>query len=365
MSIDKLRVSIYSNLPSGGASEIEKSISRYIKSKYKVLYFSDSFLKTKNLIQYLLISLFYLPKLHLKYSNKINRESDVLIAHHTWITKSPIVLRYVNIPTIYICHEPPREFYDSQHIRAQTIKERIINAIRLPIKYVDLINMKSKKITTIVNSYHSKKAIDKYYNINSTVVYPGIDTSIYKVKRFPEKLNQVLSVGSINKLKGFGHLIRVLSKIDESLRPCLVLVGNGGDSTYISYLHKLSDELGVKLKIKINLPRKKLVKEYHRSKLFLYSPINEPFGIVVLEAMASKLPIIAYKYGGGYAEILSEKNGLLIDDLNENTWAESIVKIISDEKLTKKYATFNYQYVNINFTSKIMNKKIIKIITKL
>jgi glycosyltransferase involved in cell wall biosynthesis len=205
------------------------------------------------------------------------------------------------------------------HISIQTFKEKIINILRLPIKYIDKKNIKSKKLTVIVNSNFSKKNIDKIYGISSIVVYPGIDISEFSNKKIQKKY-QIISVGAINPLKGFDTIIKAIGHINKRIRPKLVLVGNGSADNYCNYLFKLAKVCKVDLKIKINISKSELKKEYASSKIFAYAPHNEPFGIVVQEAMASNLPIVVYGKGGGYTEIIDQKNGYIINDRSEKKW---------------------------------------------
>lgn len=360
MSIDKISIAIFSNLPSGGAQELYKSNVSHFKKVTRVREYCEGIKKTANLFDYLYVSLVKLPIYCKKISEQISSNYKVLVVYHSWITKSPYILRYSKLPTIYICHEPMREYSDPEHIRLQTFKEKIINCIRLPIKYVDKKNLKSENLKVIANSFFSKKIIDNYYNISSSVIYPGIDCKKYYPKGNVPKLNQVISVGSINKLKGYEFLVRVISKVDKTNRPNLVLVGNGVDKNYMSTLKNLAAQLEVSLIVKINLTESELIREYQKSLAFIYAPINEPFGIVVEEAMASGLSILAYSKGGGYAEILNSSTGILENNKNTKEWANSLSKLMS-----KKISYANIKYVSSNYSDILMNKRLLELINKL
>lgn len=356
MSIDRVKsLAIYSNLPSGGANEIQKLNIVFLKQRTAILTISDRDVHPKNLISYLYTCTILLPKLHRSLAASFTNKARTLIAYHSWLTKSPHILRYVSGPKVYVCQELMREYYDPIHIANQTFKERIVNLIRLPIKIIDRNNLKSKNLTVISNSNFSKKMIDQAYNVSSKVIYPGINTMLYESKMNVNKRNQIISVGAINKLKGYEFIIRVVSKIDSTHRPTLVIIGNGVDRQYLSKLQKLALHLDVEMKVYLNVTRKFLIMEYHRSKLFIYSPLNEPFGIVVEEAMASSLPLVVYRYGGGYSEILDDRNGLIIDNLNPEYWASSIENLMTNENLQTKYANYNSTYVRKYFDQKKMN----------
>lgn len=365
MSRLKTKIAVYSNLPSGGAAELAKLNYIFLKKYADITYLSDAEVKPQNLLEYIYDCIYILPKLHKSLSQKITRGVKYVVVYHSWLTKSPHLLRYTSKKKIYICQELMREFYDQKHLDNQSIKEKLINLIRLPIKYIDRKNLKSSNLKVIVNSYFSKSLVDKYYGVKSSVIYPGIEVSLFANLPVLKKRNQIISVGAINKLKGFEFLVHVVSKISASKRPTLVLVGNGGNKQYIAFLNRLAEKLEVKISIKLNLTKPQLVREYLKSKLFMYAPINEPFGVVVQEAMAARLPLVVHKAGGGYAEILSNKNGLIMKSRDPEEWSSESEALLSDNKKLEKYGQYNLQHVTKQYTSDIMNNNLWKAIKSL
>ncbi len=366
MSIDKKNIAIYSNLPSGGASEMAKVITKYLSSKFVLKKITDNDIRPGNLIAYISTAVFILPSLHKKLASEIDSDNDLLICHHSWITKSPHLLRYSKLRKIYFCHEGMREYYDKEFLKIQSFREKIINAIRLPVKIIDKQNLRAKNLTVVVNSKFSKSNIEKYYKISDCkVLYPGINTDVFSYMPRKVKKNQVISVGAINKLKGYELLIQSVSLVKKNQRPDLVIVGNGLDGEYLKKIRRLATDLEVTLKVKLNLSKRSLVHEYNKSKMFLYSPVSEPFGIVIEEAMSCGLPVIAYKYGGGYSEIMSNKNGYLLPSLNPRIWAEKIERLLNSPKTIDRIARYNSNYLRENFSENIMNNKILNLIKSL
>lgn len=363
MSIATITLAIYSNLPSGGAKHVELELFKFLKTKVKLISVTDSDLHPKSFIGYLYTCVFTLPKIHKMLASQIS-QCEKLVAHHTWLTKSPHVFRYFKGKKIYICQEVPREFYDIDHIQSQGIKDKIINFFRLPIRAIDYENIHNREVTVVVNSKFSKKLVDKTYDINSNVIYPGINIGEFKSSKMISKLNQIISVGAINKLKGYDFIIRAISKIDKIDRPKFIIVGNGADDSYLVELHSLANSLDVEIEIRICISKQDLIKEYLRSKIFVYSPISEPFGIVILEAMASGLPIIASLGGGGYSEILSSKNGILIQSKSENVWGRNINYLLNNHKKQESYSKYNLKFVK-KFSNKTMNEHLWRFIQNL
>lgn len=76
-----------------------------------------------------------------------------------------------------------------------------------------------------------------------------------------------------------------------------------------------------------------------RSKgVFVNPALTEPFGLTILEAAATGLPIVATENGGPVDIIANCANGLLIDPLDSNSMANAIIEILTDKK---RYSEFS------------------------
>jgi len=356
-------IAVYSNLPSGGANVLRELTNKFLGKNFKTIQILEPEYKISNVFKYLYTSLILSPIIQRRLVK--NLHFDLLIVHHSWLVKNPNILRYTNQPKLYFCHDVLREYYDLDHIYQQSFKDRIINIIRLPIKWLNFINVRAKNITIIANSNYSKKIIDKSYGVNSIVVYPGIITKKYYPQANLKKKNQVIMISSINKIKRQHFLVEVISKIHKSLRPDLVLVGNGYNDQYLKYIVNNARKLKVNLIIKINISdiEKRLI--MHESKAFLYAPVSEPFGLVIEEAIAAGLPVVAYKKGGGYAELITNNNGQIINNLDALDWSKQLARLISDEKRMRKIMRYNLKFAAEKLDVKYMYAQIIKLINKI
>ena len=73
--------------------------------------------------------------------------------------------------------------------------------------------------------------------------------------------------------------------------------------------------------------------------VFVNPALTEPFGLTLLEAAASGLPLIATENGGPVDIIANCNNGLLVDPLDKNAIAKSILSILEDSKLWQKLSS--------------------------
>ncbi len=72
--------------------------------------------------------------------------------------------------------------------------------------------------------------------------------------------------------------------------------------------------------------------------VFVNPALTEPFGLTLLEAAASGLPLVATENGGPVDIIGNCHNGLLVDPLNGDAIAEALLQILEDETLWQKFS---------------------------
>jgi glycosyltransferase involved in cell wall biosynthesis len=111
------------------------------------------------------------------------------------------------------------------------------------------------------------------------------------------------------------------------------------DSSYSSECIELADSLGVSDKVKFIGEARAL--DYLKSTDILVLPsVSEAQPFVILEAIASGIPVVATSVGG-VPEILNERGvecGLLFDTGDHEKLAEHVIKLLMDENLWKKFS---------------------------
>lgn len=166
-----------------------------------------------------------------------------------------------------------------------------------PLKYLDRLLLKKNKIY-LCNSKNVQKRIKKHFNINTQVVYPGIDTFFFTPTKNPS-LKYFLVVARFVPYK----------KIDSAIIACqnskqkLIIVGTGRQE---KYLKKIADSKYINFVGKVS--QGKLKKLYQNCKALIH-PQVEDFGLTALEVQSCGRPLIAQKAGGAL-ETLSPKTGI-------------------------------------------------------
>lgn len=152
-------------------------------------------------------------------------------------------------------------------------------------------------------------------------------------KLFTEDVPIILSVGRLSKEKGFEYLLKAFSLLKERSNARLVILGEGKEE---ANLKKLSKELGIDKHVLFLGFKDNPYKYMKRSTIFVFPSLYESFGIAMVEAMSCGVPVIATKSYEGIENIIEqERTGLLVNVGDEQAIAESMLRLLNDEKLRR------------------------------
>lgn len=213
-----------------------------------------------------------------------------------------------NPNNIWYCHTPNRALYDLN----KEIRSRLSSfwkpAFDLWTRFWTPRDQKSVKHVRkiVVNSQNVRKRVRKFYNRDAPVIYPPVDT-----KKFYHKPAEDywFSVQRIEPEKRVEIQLKIFEKLPKEK---LVMVG---EARYRKgYREKISRWIerlpNVEWREEVN--DRQLRELYARCKGVIQTPLNEDFGLIPIEAMASGKPCIAVDEGGFRESIIHGKTGLLI-----------------------------------------------------
>jgi glycosyltransferase involved in cell wall biosynthesis len=135
---------------------------------------------------------------------------------------------------------------------------------------------------------------------------------------------------------------------DEQVRKLAPLY----NANYSSYLgHMLPPEIAERVSFHKALAHPELAGHYRNADILVSPSVwNEPFGIPLIEAMATGIPVIATR-GGGFPEIVQEgKTGLLVSRGDAEELAEAILRLLEDEDLSRSMGEAGRQRVLERFS---------------
>ncbi|HQH71087.1 MAG TPA: glycosyltransferase family 4 protein [bacterium] len=137
-----------------------------------------------------------------------------------------------------------------------------------------------------------------------------------RIHGIPEEAFVVLTVGRIDPQKNQMLAIRLFPRLRELVPTLhLVLVGPATNEHYAQQIRDRIQQNSWTGHITLipGLSSGDLVDAYHAADLFLLPSIHEPFGIVILEAWASRLPVLASRVGGIPSFVAEGEDALLFD----------------------------------------------------
>jgi len=169
---------------------------------------------------------------------------------------------------------------------------------------------------------------------HTKVIYGAIDTSPYlNLQKKPNVVLSLLYVGRLTHGKGVHtaiEAVRVLVHEHDFKDLKLTIIGNG-EPDYEASLHALVKQENIESLVTFlpAQPKEALPALYQQADIFLFTSIwSEPFGRVIVEAMASELAVVGAPVGGA-AEILVEgKNALTFIPADPASLARQLLRLI-------------------------------------
>ena len=264
-----------------------------------------------------------------------------------------------------------------------------LNGIVINHVHTNLINTNVKNAYDIVNYCDEFWCVSKYIaneikkvndKSNTIVIYNGIDYSMFKKEylydlksKFYEKysINKddfiVLYCGRIMKDKGVIELINAFNKI-SNVNFKLLIIGSKKDNSYESnnYYNQVIDLINKNKNIIYlgRIPYKELPFYYNISNLQVVPSIcEEAFGLVLIEGIASRHPMIITN-SGGMVEIVDKDSAIIVEKENliDNLY-NAIINIYNDKEKQKMLVDNAYKLLDkysenefINNFNKLLKK---------
>ncbi|MFB2897424.1 glycosyltransferase family 4 protein [Aerosakkonemataceae cyanobacterium BLCC-F50] len=206
------------------------------------------------------------------------------------------------------------------------------------------------------NSSFTCGLIRKLYDGAVTVIPYGltVEAKLPK-KRSPEEVPRLLFVGRLDERKGLRYLLEALPIILKRQPVHLRIVGKGILETEIKAqcqklnLDSVVDFLGF-------VTKEELADEYASCDVFVLPAIvdskgdTEGLGIVIIEALAHKKPVVASAVGGIVDVINSGTTGLLVPEKNPVALANAILEFLSNSTLSEAMVERGLKDVQTRFS---------------
>ena len=216
------------------------------------------------------------------------------------------------------------------------------SVIEFAINNSDAVTAVSKSLKKeTLSSFNIKKEIQVIPNF--------IDSNLYKYE-MDEVLRRnfasndekiIIHISNFRKVKRVQDVLNVFAKIKEVIPSKLLLIGDGPERLE---MEQLSRNLNLCDSIRFIGKLKAVEKVLSVSDLFLLPSDTESFGLVALEAMASKVPVISSNSGGLPEVNIDGKTGFLLEVKDVNAMARKAIYLLKNQELLEDFKQNAYKH---------------------
>lgn len=269
----------------------------------------------------------YLPLFPFAIEQLDVREYDLVISSSHAVAKGVICAPWQK--HIVYCYTPMRYAWDMEN--TYFLDHNIRGFQKLFLKYVffkirqwDFIN--SMRVDSFISiSNLVQKRIKRYYNIESEIIYPPVDTSRFKLCM--DKDDFYLTASRLVPYKKVKMIVEAFVQNKKRL----IVAGKGPELELIRNI--ATENITVLGEVDDN----EMVTLMQKAKGFVFAAF-EDFGMVPVEAMSCGTPIIAYSKGGCEDTVIDGKTGIFFDEQSISSLNESIDRF---EKMS-----FDYEFIS-------------------
>lgn len=193
-------------------------------------------------------------------------------------------------------------------------------------------------------------------NIPNIEVIPN--AAMFVAEKYSDvSARRVIAVGRLDYQKGFDRLIKAWEIIQKSGKYNDWVLDIFGQGEWKDMLQTMIDEKGLNTSAYINKPTKNIGEEYVNSAILVMSSNYEGFPMVMIEAMACGLPVVAFDFKCGPKDIIREgENGLIIPNGDIKALAEGIIKLMEDTNCRKRMSANARKIVDTYSEKTVMDK---------
>lgn len=279
---------------------------------------------------------------------------------HSHVYKSELVSREHLFPNVKYFTHTHNNMPEFRNFTIETIfhKDRLTKyweKCRMVAKYKKCDN-KFIVISKDTDLFY-RRALPKSLAKNIYFLPNAIDYDKFYKERtvdFSDMLNLIM-VAHMSDYKNQIFLIDVLKDlINRGMKVNLTLVGdwrNNGEKIK----HKV-EQLG--LLSYVNMPGivENVERLYQQSHIYVHSAYYEPFGLVLLEAMAAGLPVVCLDGKGNRDIMVQGKNGYMVYEQNAEQFTNRILEIWNDHQQYKKMSSFAQNFARQFDIKEYVNK---------
>jgi glycogen(starch) synthase len=262
---------------------------------------------------------------------KLGAKIDVIHAHDWLVADAGIGLKHVfRKPLLATMHSTEMGRRDGLH----TTTERMIHETEAWLTYeawkVICCSYYMIQHVRYVFGLPNDKLVMVPNGVNTSNYDANFDTAVFRSKFALPEERIVLFVGRLVYEKGIHILINAVPKILSKVNSKFIIVGSG----YMKeQLLNIVRSIGLEHKVLFQgfMDEDSLLKLQRVADVSVVPSLFEPFGIVALEAMAARSPVVASDTGGLSEIIEHDVTGVKVYPNNPDSLAWGIIKVLQDD----------------------------------
>ena len=219
-----------------------------------------------------------------------------------------------------------------------------------------------------VSTFTSNKLIELNNVKTDQILYFPNCIEITESKCNNKKENKIINLLSVSRLdnteqdKGIDSVIKALKIVLKTVSNIeYTVIGKGNDT---KRLEEITNKLQLEEYVKFEGYVENLEHFYENCDIFILPSKKEGFGIVYLEAMKYKKPVIACNYGGTTDVVIDKKTGILCEYNNIKQISDAILTLATDKTLSSKYGKNGSLHMKNNFTYSAFKARLEDILLK-
>jgi glycosyltransferase involved in cell wall biosynthesis len=274
-----------------------------------------------------------------------------------WFLKK---IKRVKKPCFYFCYEPPRFIYRDR----KEIVNRMGIAGRIASPFFGIYRLLDKMFLAsadrvLANSEFGKEEIERIYKQEATVITHGVDEEgfskikergeIKKRHAIPQEAKVIITANYLHPRKRVHLLIKAMPYILKEIPEARALIV--GDGPERGSLEKLASTLGVGKKVIFAgfIPDPELPSYYRAGDIYLHPGKLESFGLSIIEAAYSYLPVVSVAEGGPCYTVQDGETGFLVP-ADPEAMAEKAVYLLKNRDKAGKMGEAGHRFIVENFS---------------
>ena len=174
----------------------------------------------------------------------------------------------------------------------------------------------------LANSQYTARRLKALYGRSAdAVVYPGVDLDLFQPGE--HQAGFAVTVGRLAPEKGLDRLMAAWRELPDL---ALHVIGDGD--------RRLLSQAPSNVVVRGPLAPREVAEVYRQARLAVFAPRGEEFGIAPLEAMASGLPVVAWREGGLLESVVEGETGFLVDATS--SFRERVRELSHDRELRRR-----------------------------